>query len=316
MPIVSIPSSIGGISIPGITNVAGGPLAALFGSSNSLTNLQYPRDLGSSQKGHYITFTANQVIQPDSLSVSQITQVYNDITQGDLSSALQDTGTIVSDLATAAKTAVLNIVKNTKNTKPVAYINLYMPDTVSFQYAAEYNSTSLIGAGVDIASKINSGLGSIGEGVFGGNGTGSDITKLLLKSQGLALNPQLQLLFDGINFRSYQLAFTFTPYSAAEADTVKQIIQTFRQYAAPEIRSAEGGLFFNVPCSWNVDFFFNGNRNTNITQVAESVIKSVDVNYAPNGWAAHENGAPVQTTMTLEMQEIALIDRTKITQGY
>jgi hypothetical protein len=50
--------------------------------------------------------------------------------------------------------------------------------------------------------------------------------------------------------------------------------------------------------------------------VAESVIKGIDVNYAPTGWAAHNNGAPVQTTMTLDMQEIAIIDRKKIIEGY
>jgi len=316
MPIVSIPSSIGGISIPGITNTAGGPLAALFGNSNSLINLQYPRNLTSDTLGHWIKFTALQTVQPDSFEVNEISEAWSDVTSGNYMDAASRIGTVVDSFTDKAKTAVLDIVRNDKRTSQVAVIALYMPDTVSFQYSAEYNSTSLISVGVDIASKASSTIGSIGEGVFGSAGTGSDIAKLALKSQGLAFNPQLQLLFDGINFRSYQLAFTFTPYSAEEAETVKKIIQTFRQYAAPEIRSGAGGLFFNVPCSFNVEFFFKGKINSNVTRVAESVIKNIDVNYAPNGWSAHNNGAPVQTTMTLEMQEIAIIDRKKIVEGY
>jgi hypothetical protein len=336
MPIVSIPSSIGGISIPGITNTAGGPLAALFGNSNSLINLQYPRNLTSDTLGHWIKFTALQTTQPNAVIANAL--------NGELQATVKAAGNLIDTTTTqignffngAKSSDSLNVTMQDKNSQQVAVIALYMPDTVSFQYAAEYGSTSLTNMGVQLAGAAadkfgrskrdkNTGkekttaigaIASIGEGVFGNAGTGSDIAKLALRTQGLAFNPQLQMLFDGITFRSYQLAFTFTPYSAEEAETVKKIIQTFRQYAAPEIRSGAGGLFFNVPCSFNVEFFFKGKINSNITRVAESVIKGIDVNYAPNGWAAHNNGAPVQTTMTLDMQEIAIIDRKKIIEGY
>jgi hypothetical protein len=56
--------------------------------------------------------------------------------------------------------------------------------------------------------------------------------------------------------------------------------------------------------------------NRNVNKVAESVLESVDVNYAPNGWAAHDDGAPVQTTLTLSFREMELIDKTKINDGY
>ena len=38
----------------------------------------------------------------------------------------------------------------------------------------------------------------------------------------------------------------------------------------------------------------------------------VGVNYAPNGWAAFDNGAPVQTTLSLHFKEIQALDRGKI----
>jgi hypothetical protein len=37
--------------------------------------------------------------------------------------------------------------------------------------------------------------------------------KLLLRGQGYAFNPQQQILFEGIDFRTYTMSFTFTPYS-------------------------------------------------------------------------------------------------------
>ena len=45
-------------------------------------------------------------------------------------------------------------------------------------------------------------------------------------------------------------------------------------------------------------------------------LKNVDVNYAPNGWSAYRDGAPVQTTLTLGFEEIVLIDRDKVEQGF
>ncbi len=47
------------------------------------------------------------------------------------------------------------------------------------------------------------------------------------------------------------------------------------------------------------------------------MLEKVTVNYAPNGWAAFEgNGAPIQTTMSLQFREIVLVDKTQIKEGF
>jgi hypothetical protein len=75
-------------------------------------------------------------------------------------------------------------------------------------------------------------------------------------------------------------------------------------------------MFFVVPSTFDVKFFFNGKENKNVSRVAESVIESIDVNYSPNGWQSTDDGAPVQTILTISFKEIELIDRTKIEDGY
>ena len=97
---------------------------------------------------------------------------------------------------------------------------------------------------------------------------------------------------------------------------MREIIKLFRFHAAPQITTAAAGMFFVPPSTFDLDFLFNGQRNNNITRVAESVIENIDVNYAPNGWAAYDNGAPVQTTLTMNFKEIELIDKDKIKAGY
>jgi hypothetical protein len=112
------------------------------------------------------------------------------------------------------------------------------------------------------------------------------------------------------------LAFTFTPTSRDEAIEVRNIIKEFRGAMAPTINSGKAGMFYDIPNTFDVDFLFNGTRNRHISRVAESVMTSIDVNYAPNGWSAHTDGAPVQTTVTMNFREIELIDKNMINQGY
>jgi hypothetical protein len=59
MALISIPNSIGGVSIPGA--LVNGPLGALFGNKFGRTDLQYPRDLQSSTRGHVVLITINEV---------------------------------------------------------------------------------------------------------------------------------------------------------------------------------------------------------------------------------------------------------------
>ena len=76
-------------------------------------------------------------------------------------------------------------------------------------------------------------------------------------------------------------------------------------------------MLFIPPSTFNIEFKYNGRENENIGKVAECVIETIDVNYAPNGWSAHTDGSPVQTTLSISFKEIELIDREMIeSKGY
>jgi hypothetical protein len=307
MAIISIPSSIGGVTIPGTTTK--GPLGALFDSKYKLSTLQYPRDLGSATKGHAIKFSINEV-QPAAYEESKGFSLSGTL------SGIKDTISKLTD-------SNINIRQSLspKKTRIAATVFLYMPETVNFQYNSGYNNLSVLDVAKEVAGAasstkipIVSTIGKIAS--LGLSAAQSQTARLALATQGLAINPQQQLLFEGIDFRSYQMAFTFTPYSQQEAVDVKKIIQTFRTHAAPQIVTGAGGMFFVPPSTFNLEFMLNGKENPNVTRVAESVIESIDVNYAPNGWSTHPDGAPIQTTLTIQFKEIELIDRKKIQQGY
>jgi hypothetical protein len=330
MAIISIPSSIGGVSVPG--NLLKGPLAKLFGSNSQIASYSYPRDLGSATRGHWIQFLINE-IQPTQYDTSNITSLVKDG-----ASSVKNTDFSLESATAAAKklgNTAIDVGKEVGNTVVKAYedsnyklsprkerisatVALYMPDGITFTNQASYGETTLLKATQDIlnAAKSIPLVGTVASAASAGiDIVQSDAAKLALSTQGLAINPGQQMLFDGIDFRTYSLSFTFTPYSREEAQTVKEIIKLFKTHAAPRI--SDSGMFFIPPSTFNLEFYYNGGVNTNIGKVAESVIESIEVNYAPNGWSAHTDGAPVQTTMTISFKEIELIDRAKIeNDGY
>lgn len=331
MAIITIPNSIGGVSIPGA--LVEGPLGALFGNKFGRTDLQYPRDLQTSTRGHVVVININEV-QPatyesvkstfikgkDKLigSISNAgsslesgwkaaTSYIDDIKNGKISLE-GELDKSVAGLKEFLGNDNINIKSPTK--KSVATISLYIPDTMAFTYNASYGQLSL----VDAASQIpgaGKAVGAIASIVNSGPG------RLLAKGAGFAFNPQQQLLFDGIDFRTYQMAFTFTPYSKKEAETVAKIVKMIKTHAAPRLAEGTAGMFFVPPSTFNLDFLFNGKKNQNVGRVAESVIESIDVNYSPNGFSTFGDGAPVQTTLTINFKEIELITREKIEkEGY
>jgi hypothetical protein len=308
MAIISIPTSIGGVTIPG--SLIDGPLGALFGSKYNTSNYQYPRDLGSATKGHIVQFIIKE-IQPVSYSEVQ-SMITNAAT--DLSGTISNAWNSVTNLLGGGGSSIMEQINQftlslePQNDKIVSTISLYMPETVNFQLSPNYNdSNSILGAFEDITGPLGKGINAA---------RNNSAMQLALKKAGYAVNPQIQMLFEGIGFRDYQMAFTFTPYSKQEAETVKNIIKQFRKAASPEIVTQAAGMFFIPPSVLDISFLYNGQPNPNINKIARSVITSVDVNYAPDGWSAHDDGAPVQTTLTLQFKETVLIDKKKIDQGY
>ena len=300
-----------------------GPLASLEGQKN-FSVLVYPQDLGSSTKNHYVKFSIKQIIP------SNPTQ-----STSDAESTLKDIG---------RKIITSNYTPNLTDAGGV--ICLYMPDTLSASYSASYDELSLtndLGKGLTsiqaissvvrdltgdkqtgqlssvdpsviygAASVVNKGLSGLG---LGGEG----LVDVALQTQGYAVNPQLQLIYRGLGFRKFQLNFIFTPASKQESIDVNRIIATFKYHFAPDLivpSGAVSGLFFVPPSYFNIEFMFNDNENKFLPRYGDCVLTDIDVNYAPSGFAAHIDGAPVQTQLTLSFQEIEVVTKAKLAAGY
>ena len=308
MALISIPTSIGGVSIPGLA--VNGPLGLLYKNPFGRNDLQYPRDLQSATRGHVVHFAINEI---DPLKYEEFeTKVLEAGTK-----AASAVGNIFSNPLDAVRkvtsgelTQQANLLFKNRTKKSNKSISLYMPDTLNFTYSASYGQTDLLTAASSVPL-VGGAVSAVTQAL------NSPLARLALKGTGYALNPNQQVLFDGIDFRNYQLAFTFTPYSKQESETVAAIIKMFKTYSTPRlVEGAGGGMFFVPPSTFTPTFKFNGQKNKNINQVTESVITNIIVDYAPQGFAAHTDGAPVQTTLTIDFRELELITSQKVEQGF
>jgi hypothetical protein len=239
-----------------------------------------------------------------------------------------------------------------QTSKLEALISLYMPDTLTATYDASYDELSLLDLGDTITNLrmidqiadtgkaqikehgLAKGLGntisqdpaaisvlaSVGGGLASNLGiNATNVRDVLLKGKGYAINPQMQMIYRGMGFRSFQLAFTFTPRSRQEADNINRIIQELKMNFVPTLqknKNSDESMFMVPPSIFNLKFMINDKENTYIPKYGDCVLVNIDVNYAPNGWAAYENGAPVQTQLTLQFKETEILDTGKLQKGF
>jgi hypothetical protein len=235
----------------------------------------------------------------------------------------------------------LGLLKTTKLTTDA--IALYMPDTLVYSHQQSYDQLSLgteLGGQALAAGKSaleayeKGGASAAGESVlktagesakqFGirgvANALGSGQTgQAILAATGRVINPMLEMVYKSPAFRTFQFDFTFYPRDEREALEVQSILERFRFHQAPELLAGSEG-FLVPPSEFDIRFYYGGNLNPNIPGVTTCVLTSIDINYAPNGFAAYEvpgengpqlgrTGMPVAIQLTLQFQEVTYLTK-------
>jgi len=302
-----------------------GPLDILDKNRFGDEQYRYPLDIGTNSKhGHIVHFT---IFDAETTKFEESPyDPGNDGGQdgGDGQSLLDYASSFATDAFTSLGSKFDDFVQNGYTakagyTETNASITLYMPDSLDFSSSAVYNSASLgdliKSVGESVLSKIpgiGKVTGALGQLVTGGG----PATQIGLDAAGFAINPQQQLLFQGIDFRTFGMAFVFTPKSSSESAMIKSIVQAFKKASAPSLVENTAGFLYRPPSLFQITFLKEGSINPYLHKLGKSVLTGVQVNYAPNGWSAYENGAPVQVTLGLEFQEVELMHRAKIDEGY
>jgi hypothetical protein len=153
-------------------------------------------------------------------------------------------------------------------------------------------------------------------------GTDIDFTDGLSFSQSIAMNNHQEMLFRGMQFRSFDFKFRFVPQSEEENQNAENIVSAFKFYAAPEIIAGTTGRFWIYPAEFDIQFFSNGSENLSLAKISTCVLTKINVDYTPIGsFSAHrkkQDGSgspPVCVDLSMTFSEVEYVTKQNILRG-
>lgn len=131
-------------------------------------------------------------------------------------------------------------------------------------------------------------------------------------------NPYMEVLFKGVNNRTFTFTFKFIPKSKSEQEGVQKIIKTLKFHAAPEKKLGGSNLFWSFPSTFDLSFIKkDGQANEWLYKISTCALTDISVQQGgDNTFSSHEDGSPFATTMTLSFTEMELMTKERIDQGF
>jgi hypothetical protein len=195
---------------------------------------------------------------------------------------------------------------------------LYLPKALSVSDGASYTGVDLgsvkalrslksdgpPGSGTqlsesDVAAKSIELAGNIG-------GTLEAAATELGMNRGVALNPFTNLAFEGMSPRTFQFEFQFVSESKEEAETIKWIENWFRKNMYAE---TAGVFSLKYPPMLRTQFWDGESESEFLPMIMDSFITGLSVTYNDSNQMYHDDGAPVETNLSLSISESKTLTR-------
>ena len=207
-----------------------------------------------------------------------------------------------------------------------AFINTQ--GAISNVLSGDNNIGGLIGSGVGELQKFIKDLDQIGQGQSGQLlssvlartalsqiGINVDPSQFIARSTGMAINPNLELLFSSPKLRTFTFVFQFAPDNEEDATEVRKIQRFFKQGMLPT--NSTGGdagakLYLGSPNVYRLCYRNNGKRIKGLNIFKICALTACEINFTPeNVYQAYEDekavSMPVRSFMSLTFTELTPI---------
>jgi hypothetical protein len=164
------------------------------------------------------------------------------------------------------------------------------------------------GAG-EAASAMGASMAKL-PGAFGGG----DLSSAISKSSGTALNPFREIVFESVDFRTFNFKYKFFPKSKAESDSVHNILELFKEHMHPELSA--GKLFFIYPSEFQITYYFESKVNPYFHKFRPCALENLDISYGGEQFSTFKDGTPTEINLTLTFRELEILTRKSIREGY
>ena len=128
-----------------------------------------------------------------------------------------------------------------------------------------------------------------------------DTNQFIARSSGMAINPNLELLFSGPKLRSFTFLYDFAPNSESDAWAARRIQRFFKQGMLPFRGS--NALFLGSPNIFRLGYY-NGQRRIRSLPIHKMcALTQVNVDYSPEGvWQSYYDSNAVSMPPRAQMQ--------------
>ncbi len=157
----------------------------------------------------------------------------------------------------------------------------------------------------DTQDAVRAALSGAAIGALGSNVSAKSV---IARSTGQILNNNLELLFQGVNLRSFPYSITFSPRDPNESRMVKDIIRSLKMAMAPkagEMESSAQGIFLKSPDVFQLKYLRDGHDHPFLNSFKLCALTGMTVNYTNAGtYTSYEDGTPVNIRMNLTFKEL------------
>ena len=225
-------------------------------------------------------------------------------------------------------------------------INLPIPRNVTDSQGVQYGESSLnpleatglsaVAGGVDPAGSVqalknafktlaegagevlanNEVQGAIGAAVagtaIGALGGNVSADQLISRATGQILNPNLELLFNGVGIRTFPFSFQFFPRNRSEGQVVMDIIRTLKIEMAPTrtVESDAKGIFIKSPSIFHLKYKKGNSPHPFLNRFKPAVLSDMKVNYTAAGsHSTFYDGTPTHIQVDMQFKELNPIFR-------
>ena len=157
----------------------------------------------------------------------------------------------------------------------------------------------------DTQNAIRAAISGAAVGQLGGNISPQSV---VTRATGQILNNNLELLFKGVNLRSFPYSITFSPRNPKESRVVKSIIRSLKMSMAAKAGEFNGGaqgIFLKSPDVFQLRYLRDGRDHPFLNKFKLCALTGLNLNYTNAGtYSSYEDGTPVNIRMDVTFKEI------------
>jgi len=169
-------------------------------------------------------------------------------------------------------------------------------------FAQGSDALKLFSTDPQLQNALVAALSGTAVGAPGGNVSGS---QLVSRATGQVFNPNLELLFEGVNIRSFPFSFEFFPRNLKEADQVKRIIRSLKMSMSARKNASGGEIFISAPDVFQLTYMKGGRKHPFLNTFLPMALTSVNVVYTgSNTYSTFHDGTPTHMRMDLTFKEL------------